>query len=255
MKIRVLGAHMFESRDTRLSSILIDDILAADAGGLTSSLTFSEQKQIKHILLTHGHYDHIRDIPAFALKNQDRPTDIYATESTLDILTTHLINGTLYPKFTEYPTAENPALKLHSLEPLKSVTVGTYDVLAVPVCHSVPAVGFQITDSAGKNVFYSGDTGPGLAASWQHILPQLLIMDMGFSNKSADIASVPGHLCPSLLGKELYDFHRIKGYCPKVIMTHLNPDVENEVRNEARQLASELNVEITVAHEDLIVEI
>ncbi len=254
MKIRILGAHMFESKGTRLSSILIDSIMAIDAGGLTSSLTFIEQESIKFVLLTHGHYDHIRDIPAFALKNQDRTTDIYATESTLDILTTHFINGLVYPKFTEWPQPESPALRLNSIEQYEPVTIGNYNVLAVPVCHSIPAWGYQITDSKGKSVFFSGDTGPGLASSWKHISPQIMIMDMGFSNKSADIASKPGHLCPSLLGEELRDFHRIKGYFPRVIMTHLNPSVEDEVEEEAQQLATELNIEITLAYEDMIIE-
>ena len=77
---------------------------------------------------------------------------------------------------------------------------------------------------------------------------------MGFSNKSADIASKPGHLCPSLLGEELRDFHRINGYFPKVIMTHMNPDVEKEVNEEAQHLAQELGIEINLAYEDMIIE-
>ncbi len=254
MKIRILGAHMFESKSTRLSSILIDDTMAIDAGSLTSSLSFAEQEQIKLILLTHGHYDHIRDIPAFALKNQDRTTDIYATEHTLNVLTTHFINGLVYPKFTEYPSLENPALKLIAIEPLQPFSIGEYTILAVPVSHSIPAWGYQITDSGGKSIFFSGDTGPGLHSCWEHIAPQIMVMDMAFSNKSAHLATQPGHLCPSLLGKELHDFRHIKGYIPQIIMTHLNPEVEDEVKEEAQQLAQELGIEITLAYEDMIIE-
>ena len=43
MKIEFLGAHTTETRSTRLSSLLIDDVLALDAGGLTSSLSLAEQ--------------------------------------------------------------------------------------------------------------------------------------------------------------------------------------------------------------------
>jgi phosphoribosyl 1,2-cyclic phosphodiesterase len=82
-----------------------------------------------------------------------------------------------------------------------------------------------------------------------------MIMDMGFSNKSADIASKPGHLCPSLLGEELRDFNRVKGYFPRVIMTHINPEVENEVKDEAHQLATKLGIEIDLAYEDMIIDI
>ncbi len=251
MNIRILGAHMFESKDTRLSSILIDDVLAVDAGGLTSALSFDEQGKVEHILLTHGHYDHIRDIPAIALKNQHRTINIHATQSTLDVLTTHLINGTLYPQFTEWPSPEKPALKLNTMEPYSNTTVGPYEVLAIPVSHAVPAVGFQITDGEGKSIFFSGDTGPGLASCWEHIAPQILIIETAFSNKSANMAPEPGHLCPSLLGQELANFQRIKGYLPRIIITHMNPEVEDEIREEARQLARALGTEISLAYEDM----
>lgn len=255
MKIRILGAHMYESKSTRLSSILIDDILAVDAGSLTSTLSFDEQEKIKFIMLTHGHYDHIRDMPAFALKNQNRTTDVFATQSTLDILTTHWINGIVYPKFTEWPQAESPALRLNALEPHKEVNIGRYAALAVPMNHPIPAVGYQITGQDGKSFFFSGDTGPGLTSCWEYIAPHVMIMDMGFSNKSADLPAKPGHLCPSLLADELREFARIKGYLPRVIMTHMNPDVEHQVQKEGALLAEELGIEVNLAYEDMVVEI
>ncbi|MCL0079569.1 MBL fold metallo-hydrolase [Dehalococcoidia bacterium] len=249
MKIKILGAHGFESRNTRLSSILVDDILAVDAGGLTSSLSFAEQERVEFVLLTHGHYDHIRDVPAIALKNSHRTIEVFATESTHEILLTHLINGVLYPRFATWPSPESPVLRLHTLEPYRAQTVGVYHVLPVPVVHALSAVGYQITDGQGKSIFFSGDTGPGLSSCWEHITPQLLIMDMFFSNKSTAAAHKPGHLCPSLLRDELVGFRRINGYLPRVLLTHLNPEVEDEIRDEAAQLAKELGADISLAYE------
>ncbi len=251
MKIRILGTHMFESKYTRLSSILIDDVLAMDAGGLTSALSFSEQERIENILLTHGHYDHIRDVPTIALKNQHRTINIYATQTTLDVLTAHLINGTLYPRFTEWPSPEKPALRLNAMEPYTSITIGAYEVLAVPVIHAVPAVGFQITDSTGKSIFFSGDTGPGLASCWEHITPHILIIETSLSNQLADIAHNSGHLCPGMLEQELISFQKIRGYLPKVIVTHMNPEVEDEISDQIKQLSSKLNAQISLAYEDM----
>ena len=46
MRVRVLGAHQLETRDTRLTSFLIDGVLAVDAGSITSGLTLEEQKSV-----------------------------------------------------------------------------------------------------------------------------------------------------------------------------------------------------------------
>ncbi|MFA4836402.1 MAG: MBL fold metallo-hydrolase [Dehalococcoidia bacterium] len=251
MKIKILGAHSYESKTTRLSSILIDGALVIDAGGLTSSLSFAEQEKIETVLLTHGHYDHIRDIPALALRNSYRTIDIYAIAEALDILTTHLIDGKIYPEFTRWPSPETPALRLHRIEPYHEQTIDGYGVMAVPVSHAIPAVGFQITGKRGQKVFFSGDTGPGLSSCWEHISARTLIMDMSFSNKLANLAIKNGHLCPSLLGLELVSFHRIRGYFPRVVLTHLNPEVECEIREEAGQLASKLGVDIRLAYEGM----
>jgi ribonuclease BN (tRNA processing enzyme) len=251
MKIKILGAHSYESKNTRLSSILVDGTLAIDAGGLTSSLSFAEQSKIKSVILTHGHYDHIRDIPALALKNSYRTIDIWATEETLNILTAHLINGVLYPDFTRWPSPQSPALRMNKLEPYCAQTINGHGVLTVPVSHPIPAVGYEITGKRGTKIFFSGDTGPGLSSCWERISPKTLIMDMNLSNKSADLAVKVGHLCPSLLGSELISFQKIRGYFPKVVLTHLNPDVEEEIREEASQLASKLGVDIHLAYEGM----
>ena len=76
-------------------------------------------------------------------------------------------------------------------------------------------------------------------------------MDMHFSNKSADIAPKPGHLCPSLLGEELVSFRQIKGYLPRVVLTHLNPEVEDEIRDEAAHRATKLDDDISLAYEGM----
>ena len=84
---------------------MIDDVLAIDAGGLTSSLSFSAQQKLKAILLTHQHYDHIRDIPALAMNLflSDATINIYSTLPVHDALATHLLDGELYPNFLEQP--------------------------------------------------------------------------------------------------------------------------------------------------------
>ncbi len=245
-----MGAHNVESATTRLTSLLIDDVLAVDAGALTSSLSLSEQEKVTSILLTHCHYDHVRDVAAIALSiSYFRKTiRVYSQASTLDAISNNILNGVIYPDFTEIP-APNPPLKFCPLEPHKVEDIDGYKVLAVPVKHTVPTVGYQITSGEGKSFFYSGDTGPGLSACWEHISPQLLIMDVTLPNRLEKHAVSGGHLDPRLLGEELVGFKETKGYLPPVVVIHVSPMFEGEIKEEVEQVAKQLGADVTLSYE------
>ena len=246
MIVRFLGTHNAESRNTRLVSLLIDDVLAVDAGSLVSELTFSEQEKIKAILLSHGHYDHIRAVPAFAFNNSDRTTKVIATQKTLEILSSHLIDGVVYPEFTsEASFLRKATLKLVPLEPFKPRNIEGYKVRAVPVQHNLDGVGLEIT-SGGKTLFYTGDTGPGLSSVWANISPQLIITDLTWPNRLFNAAEDAGHLCPEMLKEELIEFRRVNGYLPKVVVIHMSPQHKPEIEKEIAEVARSLGISIDI---------
>jgi len=250
MMIRFLGTHNAESRSTRLVSFLIDDVLAVDAGSLVSELTFPEQKKIRAILLSHGHYDHIRAVPAFAFNNSDRTTKVIATAKTLDILSSHLIDGVVYPKFTsEASFLQKATINLVPLELFKSQNIEGHEVRALPVPHNLDGVGFEIASGDGKTLFYTGDTGPGLSSVWSKISPQLIITDLTWPNSLADAAKDAGHLCPQMLREELLEFRQANGYLPKVIAIHTSPQHESQIEKEVREVAGLLGTSIHIAQE------
>jgi len=252
MEIRILGAHNCESQSSKLTSLLIDDTLALDAGGLTSSLSFEAQRKLMAILLTHQHYDHIRDVPALAMNFffQGNTMNIYSTQPVYDALSNHLLNGKLYPKFLE-KRGQVPIMRFTKIEPYKPESVAGYSVLAVPVNHSVPSVGYQITSPDGKIVFYTGDTGAGLTDCWQHISPQLVIIEVTAPNRYDEFAIRSGHLTPNLLQQELISFRELKGYLPQMALIHMNPDLENEIADEVAVVAQALSNPITLAYEGM----
>ncbi len=161
MNILVLGAHNCESQDSKLATLLVDDALAMDAGALTSSLSFQAQQNLKAILLTHPHYDHIRDIPTIAMNLFLRGGNIhiYSIPAVYDALSNNLLNGELYPKFHEQPP-ENPTLKFSAIEPNQAMQIEGYSILAVRLNHSVPAVGYQVTSPEGRAFFYTHSHRP-----------------------------------------------------------------------------------------------
>jgi ribonuclease BN (tRNA processing enzyme) len=251
MKIRFLGAHNTESQSTRLSSLVIDDRLALDAGGLTSSLSFSEQLKLRAILLTHQHYDHIGDIPLigmnFFLNNAS--INVYSILPVRDAIADHLLGNSLYPKFLEKPEGR-PIISFHILEPYKEARVEGYSVLPIPLTHSVPAVGYQVA-AGDKSLFYTGDAGPGLAHCWQYASPQLLVTEVTAPNRFEEFGREQGHLTPSLLREELASFQKTKGYQPRVVTLHMNPFLEAEIETELAVVAKELGASITLACEGM----
>jgi phosphoribosyl 1,2-cyclic phosphodiesterase len=254
VKIQILGAHLAEVKGARLTSLLIDGVLVVDAGGLTSALSLPEQKKIKTVLLTHHHFDHTRDLVTLAANAGyywRGQLVVYALRYTLDIVTSCLLDGQIYTNFLEYPSKEKPTLILKAIEPYSRKTIAGYDVLAVPVKHFVPAVGYQITSSDGKSLFYTSDTTVGISDCWQHISPQLLITEVVGPNKYGDWLKKAGHLCAGFLREELIQFRQLKGYLPRIIVIHIGNPYEQEIKEEVAQVAQELEADISLGYEDM----
>jgi ribonuclease BN (tRNA processing enzyme) len=256
MKVQILGAHTIVSAKTGYASILIDDVLALDAGCLASSLTFEQQKQLKAIFITHSHYDHIRDIPAigWSMVKMKTSLDIYSPPLVYGILLDYLNHPDVYQDYTQKPP-ENPALRMHTAEPGKKVNIAGYEVLPLPVMHAVTTVGLEVTAPDGKKVFYSADTGLGLADVWRQISPDLLLIELTLPNEKENDAHVAGHLTPALLQKELISFKSIKGYLPRVVLVHTDPLIEDKLKTEIVPVEKALKIKITFSREGMVVRV
>ena len=256
MELRVLGAHNMESRDTRMESHLIDGVLALDAGGMTRALSFDEQKRIRAIILSHRHFDHVRDLLPLGLTMRDEgvTVEVYGISDTLEFVTSRLLDGGLYVDLINYPSPENPVMRLNTVDFYKPFKVLDYTVVAVPVPHAVPAAGFQLS-SGDTRLFYTGDTGKGVSDAWEHVAPNVLLTEVTFGNENESKAVAVGHLTPAHLGEVLGRFQDMHGYLPRVIVSHMNPPWEEAVREELKALSAELDIEITVSHADMTVQL
>jgi ribonuclease BN (tRNA processing enzyme) len=180
---------------------------------------------------------------------------LYGNPQTRENLAYCLLNGTVYSKFFEKP-ADKPTFRFNVVEPNTPFKLGEYEVVAMEMPHSIPTLGYQLTDSQGKKLFYSGDTGPGLAQAIKTITPDLLMVEVtGPSRYSAFFSTEGQHLTPELLGRELQNFQRLKGYLPPVVCVHMSPGGEAEIVAEIETLSAELRSPIYLAREGMTVTV
>lgn len=259
MKVRIVGAHQAESRDTGFVSLLIDGVLALDAGSLAARLTLDEQRAIRWVVLSHYHYDHVKDLPVVCFNSVPfdgrfhHGKDVYASTSAIEKVQQYLMNGDSWPAFAERP-AGRPAARFQTIEAGGNYAVGDYVVRCVPSVHKVPTLAIEV-ERGGRRVLYSGDAGPGAALNWTALDPDHILTEVTFSNDQDQAARNALHYTPALLAADLRVFREQKGYLPPITAIHLNPLYEEQIHRELADLSAEFGVPIAAGREDQIIEV
>jgi ribonuclease BN (tRNA processing enzyme) len=254
MQVKLLGAHQGESLDTRFMSILVDGRLAIDAGGLTSTTTIEEQLKIEAVLITHRHYDHLKDlIPLAHNAWLTKPTHIYCIDATRRALQDHIFNDVVWPSMSEQQGGLFPVV-FHAVEPGRTFDLLGYTVTPIEMSHTVPTVGYLV-ERGGSSFFYTADTRGDGNPPWADIRPDLLLAETTMASRHEEVAHRVGHLTPQSLGRELRAFHARQGYYPRTVCVHINPAQEAQVRRELAALADELQVDISPGREGMVIEL
>jgi ribonuclease BN (tRNA processing enzyme) len=225
MKLRVLGCSGgIGGRQLRTTALLVDHDILVDAGTGVADLSIDEMAAIDHVFLTHAHLDHIAALPLMIDTVADRrrtPVTVHGTAAVLGMLRQHIFNWAIWPDFTQVPNAEQPVLRYQVIEPGVATTLGGRSFTALPVDHTVPAVGYRL-DSGAASLVFSGDTGI-CDAFWQAVnqIDNLrhLIIECAFSNREERLAVLSKHLCPAMLERQLRQLARA---C-EIHITHLKP--------------------------------
>ena len=250
MQLKILGARQGESRYSHFSSLIIDNKLVLDAGGLTSTLSLEEQANIHAVLLTHQHLDHIKDLAAlgFNLSGRSQVT-ICCTYETRAAIEATILNEQIWLNFFQRPKQDAPTFVHCPVQPGQSFSLGGYRILPVSVNHTVQAVAYEVMAPSGARLLYTGDNGPGSANSWATPAPDLLITEVSYPDAMANLAAQYGHLSACLLAEELKVYRNRCGFLPPVLVVHSNPYHETQIAAEVAALASELVADIKMAQE------
>ena len=238
MKLRVLGCSGGELPRHRTTCFLVDRKLAIDAGALTASLPLAELLELDDIVLTHSHFDHVKDVPLLSdllVGRRKTPVRVHASTACARTLRESVFNDELWPDFTRIPDQRDPVLEIIPFDPERPFKAGRYTVSPVPVCHPVESVGFVLSD--GKTaIAVSGDTGP-TARFWKRVNTEkrlkALLVELSFPNALQGLADVSGHLTPRTLETELAKLER-NGF--PVLLYHLKPAHVTELKRELAAL-------------------
>ena len=239
MKIRVLGCSGAIARDCRTTAFLVDDDVLVDAGTGVGDLPLEDMARIGHVFLTHSHLDHIAALPLMldaVGARRSTSVQVHALPATIEALRAHVFNGTIWPDFTRIPSPGAPFVQFCPLAVGQRIPVGGKTVEVLPAEHTVPAVGFAVSDSQaqGNCWVYTGDTGPN-PALWlrvNQLSVQALVIETAFAEQDASLAQLSQHLSPQALAQELS--HIAPGHRFPIYITHTKPSQTGQIMDEIR---------------------
>jgi cAMP phosphodiesterase len=213
MKLRVLGCYGGNIPGHGMTSFLVNDALAVDAGWVSGALSLKEQVKVKDVLISHSHLDHTCSLPFLIDNNFSAPgfsLRIYAISEVIASMKNHLFNNHTWPDFTCLPNDMTPVLKLVEIGEEKPFSINGLTIRAIRVSHIVPTTGFILEDKKGA-IAFSSDTGP-TQRFWEVVneIPNLkaVITETSFPDELQDLANVSGHLTPVTLATELKKLKR-----------------------------------------------
>ncbi len=227
-----------------LTSVVINDTVAIDAGCLALYRSQQEQARVRHIFLSHSHLDHVATLPMFVnntVTGKDDAVTILASPAVLDCLRRDVFNDRVWPDFFRLSGEGRTYLCAQPIEAGVTVLVNELHVTPVEVNHVVPTFGFLVEDQTSA-VLFSSDTGP-TQALWElaNRTPNLkaVFLEVTFPNRRAWLASLSRHLTPEQLGTEV---RKLKKSVP-VFAVHISPGDRDEIIAELAELGLD-NVQV-----------
>ena len=225
--LNVLGAYGGKYDHKYTTSFVVSERIVIDAGNLVVGLGEAAAK-VRHIFLTHSHFDHIIDIPFLidsVFSAIDESITVYALPHTIASLKAHLLNDEIWPDFSrlQLPSNGQPAIVYREIAIGSTYEIDGYEITPVSAHHVVPTCGYVVARE-GRAVMLSGDTfvHEGIVAT-VNADPRItaLLLEVSFPSEMADIAEESRHLTPATAagillqlrdGVDLYVYHMKPGY-------------------------------------------
>lgn len=237
MRIELLPSCIPGGDGQFLTSYLVNDEVAIDAGSLGLLGDLRRQQRVRHVFITHEHLDHVATLPIF-LENVYEPgpesVEVLAAAPVLDGLRSDIFNGRVWPDFFELSRPDDAFVTAAVLEPFVAVQRAGLTVTPVPVTHGIDTLGLVIDDGV-STVAFSSDTGP-TESLWRHLAaaPTLraVLLEVTFPDALAWLAAEARHHCTASFAAELAKLPRDVRW----LVVHRKPRYAAEIAREIAAL-------------------
>jgi cAMP phosphodiesterase len=224
--------------DQRLTCFLIDARVAVDAGSIAIALTAQERLDVRDIIVTHPHMDHIASLPIFIddlYATLKEPMRVHATPEVIELLEKDVFNWNVYPRFSELQNDYGPVMEYIPIPVDRPFKVAHLTVEAIPVNHIVPTIGLIVSHNQ-TSVAFSSDTAE-TEAFWKAVNSKTqldaLLIEASFPNEMAKLAAVSRHFTPASLGQELT---KLTHNGMDILAVHLKPMYRQTIINQLADL-------------------
>jgi cAMP phosphodiesterase len=207
VKFRIVPSTI-DGRVQLLTTYLINDTLAIDAGAIAIGLSREEQLRIRSIIITHTHLDHVFSLPLYLtdlFEEIHESVRLYATQSDFDALQRYIFNHRVW---IPLDLMKNTEVDLISFQPIRSgesFLAEGLKVTPVEVTHTILTHGLIVEDGESALLFTS-DTGP-TERIWQVAREcdklRAIFIDLSFPNRLTELARASQHHSPATLLEEM----------------------------------------------------
>lgn len=191
-----------------LTTFVVNDVLAVDAGCLGLLGEPQDQARISDVFLTHSHVDHVATLPVFVentYADREAVVTVHGHPASLDSLRTDIFNDRVWPDFVSMRSPDEiPFMVLSPLEVEATVCRAGLRITPVSVDHVVPTFAY-IVEGDDAAVIFGGDSGPTarlweLAANVANL--RAVFLECSFPDSMSELARISAHLTPRLLAAE-----------------------------------------------------
>jgi ribonuclease BN (tRNA processing enzyme) len=131
MKLEVLGSYGNKDKEKYTTCFRLSNSILIDAGNILNGI--DDLYSIKHIFLTHSHFDHIVDIPFLIDKiysNNKSPIHIYGNKDTIKEVSFYIFNDKIWPTFQNINiiNKSEKTIKFVELEENKPIIINDFEI-------------------------------------------------------------------------------------------------------------------------------